>query len=228
MTLNTQPVAQHPQNLGSLSKKFAPRFGMLCLMSAVLLAGCVSTGEYEAEKAKALNFQRLLAQEEQRTDELDARLQEMQQEVSSLGSQNRELTAERDALQDQIQISQQARVQDGNASDPASDMDLSPDMSFSDPALSEFELSDFSFDESEFNDLDIEKADAGHMDMEQSDVTGMGTPTYHTVGKKKDGSPQTLWSISRTYGVTVEQLQQWNNLTDHIIKVGQRLIVSQP
>ena len=222
MTLNSQPVAQHPQNLGSLSKKFAPRFGMLCLMSAVLLAGCVSTGEYEAEKAKALNFQRLLAQEEQRTDELDARLQEMQQEVSSLGSQNRELASERDALQDQISH-QQARVQDGNASDPASDMDLSPDMSFSDPALSEFELSDFSFDESEFNDLGIEKADAGHMDMERSDATGMGAPTYYTVVQG-----DTLYRISRTYGVTVEQLKKWNNLTDNIIGIGQRLIVSQP
>ena len=227
MTLHTQPVAQRPQNPGSFSKRFAPRVGMLCLMSAVLLAGCVSTGEYEAEKAKALNFQRLLAQEEQRTDELDARLQEVQQEVASLGSQNRELTAERDALKDQVS-QQQARVQDGNASDSASDVDLSPDMSFSDPALSEFELSDFSFDESEFNDLGVEKADAGRMEMGRSDITGMGTPTYHTVGKKKDGSPETLYYLSRTYGVTVKQLMQWNNLTDHIIKVGQRLIVSQP
>jgi len=195
---------------------------MLCLMSAVLLSGCVSTGQYEAEKAKALNFQRLLAQEEQRTDELDARLQEMQQEVSSLGSQNRELAAERDALRNQVSL-QQTRVQDANASDSASDMDISPDMSFSDPALSEFELSDFSFDESEFNDLGIEKAEAGSMDMEQSDTTGMGTPTYYTVIKG-----DTLYRISRTYGVTVEQLKKWNNLTDNIISIGQRLIVSQP
>lgn len=222
MTLNTQPVTQHPQNLGSFSKRFAPRFGMLGLMSAVLLSGCVSTGEYEAEKAKALNFQRLLAQEEQRTDELDARLQEMQQEVSSLGSQNRELAAERDALRDQVS-NPQARVQDGNASDSASDVDLSPDMPFSDPALSEFELSDFSFDESEFNDLGIEKADAGGMDMERSDTPGMGTPTYHTVVKG-----DTLYSLGKNYGVTVEQLKKWNNLTDNIIGIGQRLIVSQP
>ncbi|MDE0404199.1 MAG: LysM peptidoglycan-binding domain-containing protein [Nitrospira sp.] len=191
-------------------------------MSAVLLSGCVSTGQYEAEKAKALNFQRLLAQEEQRTDELDARLQEMQQEVSSLGSQNRELAAERDALRNQVSL-QQTRVQDANASDSASDMDISPDMSFSDPALSEFELSDFSFDESEFNDLGIEKAEAGSMDMEQSDTTGMGTPTYYTVIKG-----DTLYRISHTYGVTVEQLKKWNNLTDNIISIGQRLIVSQP
>ena len=221
MTLKTQPAAQHPQNLGSCSKTFAPRFDMLCLIGAVLLSGCVSTGEYEAEKAKALNFQRLLAQEEQRTDELDARLQEMQQEVSTLGSQNRELAAERDALQDKVS-QRQIRGQDSNASGSANDMDLSPDASFSDPALSEFELSDFSFDESEFNDLGMEKADAG-MDMAQSDTTGMGTPTSYTVVKG-----DTLYRISRTYGVTVEQLKKWNNLTDNIIGIGQRLIVSQP
>ena len=194
-------------------------------MSVALLSGCVSTGEYEAEKAKALNFQRLLAQEEQRTDELDARLQEMQQEVSSLGSQNRELAAERDALQDQIS-QQQARAQDDNTSDSASDVDFSPDMLFSDSALSE---SGFPFDESEFKDLDIEKADAGRMDMEQANANGMGTPTYHRVGKKKDGSPETLWSISRIYNVTVDQLVEWNNLPDrNLILAGQRLIVSQP
>ena len=225
MTLNTQPVARHPQTPGSFSKRFTPRFGMLCLMGAVLLSGCVSTGEYEAEKAKALNFQRLLAQEEQRTDELDARLQEMQQEVSSLGSQNRELAAERDTLRDQVS-NQQARVQDGNSSDPASEMDIPPDMSFSDPALSEFELSDFSFDESEFNDLGIEKADAGRMDMGQADATGMGTPTYYAVVKG-----DTLYSLGKRYGVTEEQLKKWNNLTDadvHKLPIGKRLIVSQP
>ena len=195
---------------------------MLCLMSAILLSGCVSSGEYEAEKARALNFQRLLAQEEQRTDELDARLQEMQQEASSLGSQNRELAAERDALQDKI-ARQSANDQAGAAADSASEMALSPDMSFSDPALSEFDLSDFSFDESEFNDLGIEKADAGHMAMEQSGATGMSTPTYYTVVKG-----DTLYRISRKYDVTVEQLKKWNNLTDNIISIGQRLIVKQP
>ena len=218
MTLNPQPCAQYPQNLGLFSKQLTPWFGMLCLMSVILLSGCVSSGEYEAEKAKSLNFQRLLAQEEQRTDELDARLQEMQQEVSSLGSQNRELAAERDALQDKI-TRQSANEQAGDASD----MDISPDMSFSDPSLSEFDLSDFSFDESEFNDLGIEKADTGRMDMERSDATGMGTTTYYTVVKG-----DTLYRISRKYGVTVEQLKKWNNLTDNIISIDQRLIVGQP
>lgn len=191
-------------------------------MSAVLLSGCVSTGQYEAEKAKALNFQRLLAQEEQRTDVLDARLQETQQEVSALGSQNRELAAERDALRDQM-ASRQTTVPAVDVPAPASDMDITPEMSLSDPSLSEFDLNDFSFDESEFNDLGIEKADAGRMDMEQSDTTGMGTPTYYTVIEG-----DTLYRISRAYGVTVAQLKKWNNLTDNIISIGQRLIVSRP
>ncbi len=181
-------------------------------MSAALVSGCVSSGEYEAEKARALNFQRLLAQEEQRTGELDNRLQEAQQEITSLDSQNRELSAERDSLRDQV-----GRQQKGApASDmpgTSSDMGISPDMSFSDPSLSEFELSDFSFDESDFNDLGMGKTDVG----------GFGDPTYYTVIQG-----DTLYRISRTYGVTVDQLKQWNHLTDNIISIGQRLIVSQP
>ncbi len=37
---------------------------------------------------------------------------------------------------------------------------------------------------------------------------------------------QTLYAISRLYQVTVEQLQQWNNLSSTSINVGQKLIVS--
>ncbi|SIO16506.1 glucosaminidase domain-containing protein [Chitinophaga niabensis] len=43
---------------------------------------------------------------------------------------------------------------------------------------------------------------------------------YHTVTGK-----ETLYSISRQYSVTVAQLQQWNNLQENSIKIGQQLIV---
>ena len=217
MTLNPQPGAQHQQHLGSSSTRLTLRFGMLCLMSAALLSGCVSSGEYEAEKARALNFQRLLAQEEQRTGELDNRLQEAQQEITSLDSQNRELTVERDSLRDQAGR-QQKRAPASDMPGTSSDMDMSPDMSFSDPSLSEFELSDFSFDESDFNDFGMENTDATGLD-----TPTMGTPTYYTVIQG-----DTLYRISRTYGVTVARLKQWNHLTDNIISIGQRLIVSRP
>jgi len=222
MIPNPQPGARHQHNLGSSSTKWTLWFGILSLMSAALVTGCVSSGQYEAEKAKALNFQRLLAQEEQRTGELDARLQEARQEISTLGSQNRELSAERDSLQDQMarrQTTAPANTMPGDSGD----MEISPDMSFSDPALSEFELNDFSFDESEFNELGIEKTEATGMDMGTTGAGGFGTPTYYTVVKG-----DTLYRISRTHGVTVDQLKRWNNLTDNIISIGQRLIVSRP
>ena len=209
MTFNPQSEIRDKRDLGSLSTRLTLQVGFICLMGAVLLSGCVSKGQFEAEKARALNYQRLLAQEEQRTGELDARLQEAQQEITSLGSQNRDLAAERDSLREQVR-QQPERIAPSDMSGTSPDMDISPEM---DPSLSEFGLSDFSFDESDFKDLD----------MDRTDVSGVGTPTYYTVVKG-----DTLYRISRAYGVTVEQLKRWNNLTDNIISIGQRLVVSQP
>jgi len=47
-------------------------------------------------------------------------------------------------------------------------------------------------------------------------------PTYHVVAKG-----ETLYRISKTYNVTVEQLMQWNDLRDLGVKEGQKLKVSQ-
>jgi LysM repeat protein len=35
----------------------------------------------------------------------------------------------------------------------------------------------------------------------------------------------TLFSLARTYGVTVQQIKQWNKLTDNNVKLGQKLII---
>ena len=45
----------------------------------------------------------------------------------------------------------------------------------------------------------------------------------HTVAAK-----ETMYSISRQYGVTVQQLQEWNNLTGTELSVGQELLVAAP
>jgi LysM repeat protein len=50
----------------------------------------------------------------------------------------------------------------------------------------------------------------------------MRSPTVHVV---KPG--ETLYRISRRYGVAVEKVRKWNKLPDDIIEVGQRLIVGQ-
>jgi LysM repeat protein len=48
------------------------------------------------------------------------------------------------------------------------------------------------------------------------------SPTIHVV---KPG--ETLYRISRKYGVTVDKVRKWNKLPDDIIEVGQKLIVGQ-
>jgi membrane-bound lytic murein transglycosylase D len=48
-------------------------------------------------------------------------------------------------------------------------------------------------------------------------------PTYYTVR-----SGDSLWTISRRYGVQVTQLRDWNDLTDSLLRVGQRLRLQAP
>lgn len=38
----------------------------------------------------------------------------------------------------------------------------------------------------------------------------------------------TLWAISRRYGVTVNQIKQWNNLRSNFLSIGQRLSIGTP
>ncbi len=47
--------------------------------------------------------------------------------------------------------------------------------------------------------------------------------SFHTVAPK-----ETLFSIARQYGVTVQQIREWNNLPSDELKIGQKLLVAQP
>jgi LysM repeat protein len=38
---------------------------------------------------------------------------------------------------------------------------------------------------------------------------------------------ETLYRISRQYGVSVEKVKKWNKLQDNTIEIGQKLIVGQ-
>jgi LysM repeat protein len=49
-----------------------------------------------------------------------------------------------------------------------------------------------------------------------------GTTTTHTVAAK-----ETMFSISKQYGVTVDEIKQWNNLTDNNLSIGQEIIVKK-
>ena len=45
---------------------------------------------------------------------------------------------------------------------------------------------------------------------------------YHTV-QSKEG----LYTISKKYGITVQQIKDWNNLTSNNLSIGQQLIVAK-
>ncbi|GAA4421164.1 hypothetical protein GCM10023187_56870 [Nibrella viscosa] len=49
------------------------------------------------------------------------------------------------------------------------------------------------------------------------------TPQYHTVMKG-----ETMYRISKQYGVTIEQIQEWNQLSDVTVKEGQRIKIIKP
>ena len=209
-------VDPHPSQGFSYLKIMA---GML--VCGGLLTGCVSTEKYEAEKARALNFQRLLAQEEKRTGELNVKYQDAQRQVGSLESQSRDVDAELEALRDQLNRSHDelARVRGGGTAE-------SDDLKLSEPSISEFGLDDLDFKDSDLAkleaDLDLGSNDVPLESMAESTSMAMGIGDFHTVAKG-----DTLYRLSKQYGVTVEDLKAWNNLTDNTIHVGQQIVVSQ-
>ena len=188
---------------------FGTRLGILgFVLFALIFSGCVSSSKYEAEKARALNFQRLLAQEEKRTGELNVQVQETKRQIASLESQNRDLTVELQGVRDQLARAQDeaSRMQEASGSPDMGRPE--DDLTLSESSLSEFGLGDMDLGESEFKDFGT-----------QDDL---GAPP-HTVVKG-----ETLYGISRQYGVTVSDLKRWNNLDSNIISIGQQLKVSGP
>ena len=90
--------------------KLMPKFSfriVTIICGGVLLSGCVMAEKYDAEKARSLNFQRLLAQEEKRTGELDSEAKRSKNELMEYEAKNRELTAQLHATREQM-----ARVQE--------------------------------------------------------------------------------------------------------------------
>ena len=190
------------------------------LVCGGLLTGCVSTEKYEAEKARALNFQRLLAQEEKRTGELNVKYQDTQRQLGSLESQSRDVNAELEALRDQLNRSHEelSRVRGGG-------MAKSDDLKLSEPSISEFGLDDLDFKDSDLakleSDIDLGKDDIPLESIAESTSMAMGGGDSHTVAKG-----ESLYSLSKQYGVTVDDLKAWNNLADNTIHVGQQIVIS--
>lgn len=195
-----------------------PSLGIL-LCSGLLVSGCVVLEEkYNAEKARSLNFQRLLAQEEKRTAELDSEIRHTKAELAEFEARNRELSAQVQVareqmahLQEEAEAIREATVLERKALE---DMQRKGQSSSAKPKK-----------------IEPPKAASGGRSGGPLSDKGMAAVTEPAPVKVTPGlvhvvkPGETLYSIGRRYGVEVDKLKKLNKLPDDIVEIGQKLLV---
>lgn len=183
--------------------------------SGVLLTGCVMAEKYEAEKSRSLNFQRLLAQEEKRTGDLDAELKRTKLQAGELEGRNREMTAQIQAVREQLASIQEeaaaaresegmrAQMKGGSKSKKAKRQGKTDTAAVAAAPAA------------------VEPAQAP-APVPAPAQTG-SSPAVHVVQ-----AGETIFRIARQNGVSVQQIRQWNNLKSDVIEVGQQLAIAPP
>lgn len=171
----------------------------------LLMAGCVMAEKYEAEKARSLNFQRLLAQEEKRTGDLDAELKRVKREASELEARNRELTAQIQAVREQL-----ARIQEESA------------------AAREQESMRAQMKGESKSKKAKRKTVTEAPVPEATEAAPAAGPTEKAPSVHVVQAGETIFRIARQYRVSVQQIRQWNNLKNDVIEIGQQLVVAPP
>ncbi len=200
-----------------------PILFLMLVACGPLVGGCVVLEEkYNAEKARSLNFQRLLAQEEKRAAELDSEVKRTKVELAEFEARNRELSLQVQSAREQMgRLQEEAEaikeatllerkalddmrkrsiVQPASRTQKADSADVSPDLKMDMPKGGEVK-------EPVLHDA---KPSTKHRAM------------IHVV---KPGD--TLYRIARGYGIEVERLKKMNKLSDDIIEVGQKLVVGK-
>lgn len=210
----------------------------LLILGSLGLSGCVMSEKYEAEKARSLNFQRLLAQEEKRSAELDAEVKRSKRELSEYEARNRELGAQVEAvrqqaaqIQEEAQTMKEASLLEKRAHEDMKRLTTIPKAKKAAPKKDFASAVDEALKTDVPSDVDLEPVTGVGKDaLGQSDaMESLGATaapesvTTHTV---RPG--ETLYRIGQKYHVTPDQLRKWNNLKDNTVGVGQKLIVSQP
>jgi LysM repeat protein len=210
MRIEAQPVCKSGRKIIQLG---------ILLTSGWLISGCVVLEEkYNAEKARSLNFQRLLVQEEKRTAELDSDVRRTKAEMSEYEARNRELSAQVQVareqmarLQEETEAIREATVLERKALEDMQRKRQAPSVKPKHTDLRKDAPSDRSGNKSASKKMPaladtkpISKADA----------------TVHVV---KPG--ETLFGISRQYGIEPDHLKKMNKLADDILEVGQKLMV---
>lgn len=71
--------------------------------------------------------------------------------------------------------------------------------------------------------VEIALEEKSTLDGKVDKVLPLGKSNHHTVTEG-----ETLWSISKLYNITLDQIRQWNQLTKYdILRIGQRLLISE-
>ena len=203
----------------------------------LLTTGCVFKETYEAEKARSLNFQRLLAQEEKRTAELDNELKRVKRDSADYEARNRELAAqvqsareqmarvqeEADALRDAIALQQKAQDQMKKMPPPKpKSAELTPPTMPKFDAPSERALSLQDSMAGTKPEVLLDAASLAQSKM-KSDAAAMAEGKKAIRHQVKPG--ETVYRLSRRYGTTVQKIREWNNRKDDLIEVGESIIV---
>ena len=214
----------------------------LLVLSGLNLGGCVMSEKYEAEKARSLNFQRLLAQEEKRSAELDSEVKRSKRELSEYEARNRELGAQVEAVRQQAaQIREEAQaMKEASLLEKRAHEDMkrlttipskakkavaAPKKDFT-TAVDEALKTDVSADLGVESTKDAAKDALGQ---EQTATDALGAASSAATGHTHTVRPgETLYRIGQKYHVGLEQLRKWNNLDSNTLVVGQKLIVSRP
>ncbi|GKS58381.1 hypothetical protein YTPLAS18_19080 [Nitrospira sp.] len=197
--------------------------------------GCVFKETYEAEKARSLNFQRLLAQEEKRTAELDNELKRVKRDSADYEARNRELTAqvqsareqmgrvqeEADALREAVALQQKAQEQMKKMPSSKPKVSQAPTM----PSFNTRPGEGLSFQDTMADSKPEVLVDAASLGQSQlkADADAMSGGKKAIRHEVKPG--ETVYRLSRRYGTTVEKIREWNNRKDDLIEVGEKIIV---
>ncbi|MCW5799838.1 MAG: LysM peptidoglycan-binding domain-containing protein [Nitrospira sp.] len=210
----------------------------LLILGSLGLSGCVMSEKYEAEKARSLNFQRLLAQEEKRSAELDAEVKRGKRELSEYEARNRELGAQVEAvrqqaaqIQEEAQAMKEASLLEKRAQEDMKRLTTIPKAKKAAPKKDFAASVDEALKAEVPSDLSLDSATGATKDAvglsDLMDSEGASAPsatgTTHTV---RPG--ETLYRIGQKYHVAPDQLRKWNNLKDNTLAVGQKLVVSRP
>jgi LysM repeat protein len=195
---------------------------VVIICGGLLMGGCVMAEKYDAEKARSLNFQRLLAQEEKRTGELDSEAKRAKNELLEYEARNRELTAQLQAAREQM-----ARVQEESEAMKESallERKAKADMKRALTPVRKPSPGELTSESMDLSSSAVRASALGIVPEAPTDsmAGGKRSAVNHVV---KPG--ETLYRISRQYGVTVDKVRKWNKLSDDIIEVGQKLVVGQ-